>query len=45
MSIKLYYEDIFLHKIKRNKKILIKRFSPEIDIIFNDIKIVKEKIL
>ena len=43
MSIKLYYEDIFLHKIKRNKKILIKRFSTEIDIIFNDIKIVKDK--
>jgi hypothetical protein len=43
MSIKLYYEDIFLHKIKRNKKILIKRFSKEIDIIFNDIKIVKDK--
>lgn len=43
MSIKLYYEDIFLHKIKRNKKILIKRFSPETDIIFNDIKIVKDK--
>ena len=43
MSIKLYYEDIFLHKIKKNKKILIKRFSSEIDIIFNDIKIVKYK--
>jgi len=43
MSIKLYYEDIFLHKIKKNKKILIKRFSSEIDIIFNDIKIVKDK--
>jgi hypothetical protein len=43
MSIKSYYEDIFLHKIKRNKKILIKRFSCEIDIIFNDLKIVKDK--
>jgi hypothetical protein len=43
MSIKSYYEDIFLHKIKRNKKILIKRFSCEIDIIFIDLKIVKDK--
>ena len=43
MSIKSYYEDIFIHKIKRNKKILIKRFSCEIDIIFIDLKIVKDK--
>ena len=43
MSINRYYEDIFLHKIKRNRKILIKRYKYEGEIIFNDLKIVKDK--
>ena len=42
MSIKSY-EDIFLHKIKRNTKILIKRYNCNSKIIFNDLKIVKDK--
>ena len=43
MSINRYYEDIFLHKIKKNRKILIKRYNYETDIIFDDLKIVKDK--
>ena len=43
MSIIRYYEDIFINKIKRNRKILIKRYKYEGEIIFNDLKIVKDK--
>lgn len=43
MSIIRYYEDIFINKIKRNRKILIKRYKYEGEIIFNDFKIVKDK--
>ena len=37
------YEDIFLHKTKKNKKILIKRWFCKDDIMFDKLKIVKDK--
>jgi len=43
MSIIRYYEDIFSYKIKKNKNILIKRYNYEIEILFNNLEIVKDK--
>ena len=39
----MYYEDILLYKVKRNRKILIKRYNSDKEIIFSDLKVVKEK--